>query len=114
MFFFFFFFQAEDGIRDKLVTGVQTCALPISFTTRIELNIDGILMVCVGLLIGGLFSLMLFVIAREQGWLPTRRKQSESAATTASTETPRTSMPAAPKAAAPSSAQSKSPAQEAR
>src|SRR5205809_7443781 len=29
-FFFFFFFQAEDGIRDVAVTGVQTCALPIS------------------------------------------------------------------------------------
>src|SRR5438067_8246102 len=28
--FFFFFFQAEDGIRDRNVTGVQTCALPIS------------------------------------------------------------------------------------
>src|SRR6266446_9585183 len=28
-FFFFFFFQAEDGIRDDKVTGVQTCALPI-------------------------------------------------------------------------------------
>ena len=28
-FYFFFFFQAEDGIRDRLVTGVQTCALPI-------------------------------------------------------------------------------------
>src|SRR3712207_8146749 len=27
---FFFFFQAEDGIRDIGVTGVQTCALPIS------------------------------------------------------------------------------------
>src|SRR5947207_11980870 len=27
--FFFFFFQAEDGIRDHCVTGVQTCALPI-------------------------------------------------------------------------------------
>src|SRR3712207_7806548 len=27
--FFFFFFQAEDGIRDIGVTGVQTCALPI-------------------------------------------------------------------------------------
>src|SRR5258708_19282848 len=26
---FYFFFQAEDGIRDDLVTGVQTCALPI-------------------------------------------------------------------------------------
>src|SRR5438093_2038073 len=30
IFFFFFFFQAEDGIRDWSVTGVQTCALPIS------------------------------------------------------------------------------------
>src|SRR5207248_4275233 len=26
-----FFFQAEDGIRDRTVTGVQTCALPISY-----------------------------------------------------------------------------------
>src|SRR2546426_5351100 len=31
---FFFFFQAEDGIRDYKVTGVQTCALPISQSTR--------------------------------------------------------------------------------
>src|SRR5256885_9671233 len=30
-FFIFFFFQAEDGIRDYKVTGVQTCALPIFF-----------------------------------------------------------------------------------
>src|SRR6478735_11264568 len=29
MYYFFFFFQAEDGIRDYKVTGVQTCALPI-------------------------------------------------------------------------------------
>src|SRR5438034_5885235 len=29
VFFLFFFFQAEDGIRDHCVTGVQTCALPI-------------------------------------------------------------------------------------
>src|SRR5690349_24380220 len=29
--YFFFFFQAEDGIRDLYVTGVQTCALPISY-----------------------------------------------------------------------------------
>src|SRR5206468_6056235 len=29
--FMFFFFQAEDGIRDLIVTGVQTCALPICF-----------------------------------------------------------------------------------
>src|SRR2546430_2501562 len=30
----FFFFQAEDGIRDLTVTGVQTCALPISTWTK--------------------------------------------------------------------------------
>src|SRR5256885_7219699 len=31
---FFFFFQAEDGIRDYKVTGVQTCALPITYFWR--------------------------------------------------------------------------------
>src|SRR5438105_1178810 len=35
----FFFFQAEDGIRDPLVTGVQTCALPI-LTTSLDDMID--------------------------------------------------------------------------
>src|SRR5439155_2724798 len=32
---FFFFFQAEDGIRDGHVTGVQTCALPIFWKTHL-------------------------------------------------------------------------------
>src|SRR2546426_8499070 len=32
----FFFFQAEDGIRDYKVTGVQTCALPISLRVRVD------------------------------------------------------------------------------
>src|SRR5690606_39959391 len=32
--FFYFFFQAEDGIRDFHVTGVQTCALPIFHRAR--------------------------------------------------------------------------------
>jgi len=31
---FMFFFQAEDGIRDKLVTGVQTCALTSAYLSR--------------------------------------------------------------------------------
>src|SRR2546425_8946752 len=39
LFFFFFFFQAEDGIRDKLVTGVQTCALPISGGADLALGV---------------------------------------------------------------------------
>src|SRR5256885_4442883 len=33
----FFFFQAEDGIRDYKVTGVQTCALPISPEVSVEI-----------------------------------------------------------------------------
>src|SRR2546422_2750736 len=37
----FFFFQAEDGIRDVAVTGVQTCALPILFCSpTMELGVD--------------------------------------------------------------------------
>src|SRR5207244_8354754 len=32
----YFFFQAEDGIRDDLVTGVQTCALPISVISGLQ------------------------------------------------------------------------------
>src|SRR6266540_6319746 len=35
MYLFFFFFQAEDGIRDRDVTGVQTCALPIWVAARV-------------------------------------------------------------------------------
>src|SRR5437660_9787401 len=38
--YFFFFFQAEDGIRDGHVTGVQTCALPI-LTPEVEKLRDG-------------------------------------------------------------------------
>src|SRR6266498_5055257 len=36
---FFFFFQAEDGIRDADVTGVQTCALPICRSTVHALDV---------------------------------------------------------------------------
>ena len=36
----FFFFQAEDGIRDTSVTGVQTCALPISTMQEMKLSCE--------------------------------------------------------------------------
>src|SRR5437773_10898877 len=45
--FYFFFFQAEDGIRDRDVTGVQTCALPILLDGLDEIP------VCVGYKIKG-------------------------------------------------------------
>src|SRR5256885_7689201 len=37
---FFFFFQAEDGIRDYKVTGVQTCALPIFLGIECRVNAE--------------------------------------------------------------------------
>src|SRR5438105_12452461 len=37
-----FFFQAEDGIRDPLVTGVQTCALPISSISDVVIPASGV------------------------------------------------------------------------
>src|SRR5688572_31082857 len=37
--FIFFFFQAEDGIRDLTVTGVQTCALPISGVADLPVSV---------------------------------------------------------------------------
>src|SRR5260370_40247995 len=39
--FFFFFFQAEDGIRDSSVTGVQTCALPICISPVTQASLQG-------------------------------------------------------------------------
>src|SRR5690554_7059065 len=58
---FFFFFQAEDGIRDADVTGVQTCALPISMRfdglNRIRSEVD-------------LFSGMVLELGKKHG-LPT-------------------------------------------
>src|SRR5260370_10824456 len=48
MSFSFFFFQAEDGIRDSSVTGVQTCALPI-FSARYVARGDGVIFFAVAL-----------------------------------------------------------------
>src|SRR3712207_8843255 len=39
--FILFFFQAEDGIRDIGVTGVQTCALPISWESASKTSMHG-------------------------------------------------------------------------
>src|SRR6267154_4468654 len=47
---FFFFFQAEDGIRDGRVTGVQTCALPILFGILIGLMIGYVVALATGVL----------------------------------------------------------------
>src|SRR5688572_31547155 len=42
-YYIFFFFQAEDGIRDLTVTGVQTCALPISDVEGLTVWLESVL-----------------------------------------------------------------------
>src|SRR5687767_16012696 len=66
----FFFFQAEDGIRDKLVTGVQTCALPISLgasasALRRTLLAESLLLCGAGAILGVLIARpMVAILAR--------------------------------------------------
>src|SRR5438132_3042453 len=69
-FFFFFFFQAEDGIRDHCVTGVQTCALPISFLTGV-VDIDPARVVKKGRLQPG----RMFLVDTERGRIVDRSEE---------------------------------------
>src|SRR5256884_6412655 len=50
---FYFLFQAEDGIRDVAVTGVQTCALPIYIQESVRLREECVLLDLVGLIRSG-------------------------------------------------------------
>src|SRR5205823_8765304 len=62
---FFFFFQAEDGIRDKLVTGVQTCALPILVDIVVALGTGLVLWFGARLVMGNVLSageLVVFIL----------------------------------------------------
>src|SRR5260370_22252195 len=54
--YFFFFFQAEDGIRDSSVTGVQTCALPISSPVTLPLPLKNPKISSVSVLTGTSFA----------------------------------------------------------
>jgi hypothetical protein len=73
------------SLSRPVLTVIALCAIVIvlsllglvfDFTTLMEFHadIDGLLMLFVCLMMGGLFSLMLFLIAKDQGWLP-RKKQ---------------------------------------
>src|SRR5438034_8772855 len=71
--FFFFFFQAEDGIRDHCVTGVQTCALPIYVAWWTDGSLDWFWAACekarlpIGLLAGGNMAALAKVAERHPG-----------------------------------------------
>src|SRR5256885_6381683 len=72
-YFRFFFFQAEDGIRDYKVTGVQTCALPISAIVQLA---DGARRHASGCrLVGVLHRAAAVVDAADRRWLVIERTQ---------------------------------------
>ncbi len=54
---------------------LSVAGLASDFLTHLLSNIDGLLLFAVCALMGGLFSLMLFLMAREEGWLPGAHKK---------------------------------------
>ena len=58
---------------------LSLAGLAAAFLTRLVTNIDGLLLIVICLMMGGLFSLMLFGIAKDAGWLPSPKKKQESA-----------------------------------
>lgn len=62
-----------------VVIAFSVAGVVAAFVARIALDIDGILLIGTCLLMGGLFALMLLLIAREQGWLPARGKDAPAA-----------------------------------
>src|SRR5690554_7400052 len=86
LFFFFFFFQAEDGIRDADVTGVQTCALPISGTEElpaVTINYGAFIQTVVDFLI---ISFSVFMVVKGMNNL--KKKEAAAPATPAAPPAP--------------------------
>ena len=77
-----------------LIVVLSAAGLASDFLTRLDLDLDGLLLILCSLLMGLLFLIMLFVIAKEQGWIPARVKKSAE-------PKPAAAKPAAPRPAAP-------------
>ena len=75
-----------------LVVVLSAAGIASDFITRLGLDLDGLLLILCSLLMGLLFLIMLFVMAKEQGWIPARHKKEAAAAAPAA-------KPAAPRAA---------------
>jgi hypothetical protein len=81
-----------------LILVLSAAGLASDFLTGLGLDLDGLLLILVSLLMGLLFLIALFMIAKEQGWIPQRHKQAAAAP--------------APKPAAPRAAPPKAPSEE--
>jgi hypothetical protein len=82
-----------------VILALSVSGLAFNFLTRLNLDLDGLLLILSSLLMGLLFLIMLFVIAKDQGWIPQRHKKESAQAP-------------APKPAAPRAAPAKSQSEE--
>lgn len=62
-----------------VILALSASGLASDFLTRLGLDLDGLLLILCSLLMGLLFLIMLFVIAKEQGWIPERHKKAAEA-----------------------------------
>jgi hypothetical protein len=85
-----------------LILVLSAAGLASDFLTRLDLDLDGLLLILCSLLMGLLFLVMLFVIAKEQGWIPERHKKEAASA-------PAAPKPAAAARPAPAKQQSEEP-----
>jgi hypothetical protein len=63
-----------------IIIVLSLAGLVAAFLTRLVTSVDGLLLLMICLLMGGLFSLMLFLTARDEGWLPKGHKTTKSSA----------------------------------
>ncbi len=73
-----------------LIVLLSVAGLASAFLTHLDLSLDGLLLIMTCLMMGGLFLLMLALIAKEQGWLPGGHKKESSEAPAPQAAAPRT------------------------
>ena len=79
-----------------IVVLLSLLGLASAFLTHLVSNIDGLLLLMICLMMGGIFALMTFTLAKEAGLLPARRHATQSEKATAANPAPANPGPAAP------------------
>lgn len=78
-----------------VVVALSVAGAVFDFTSHLGLDMDGILLLLTCLTMGGLFALMLLLVAKEQGWLPLNKKESSSTSAAPAAANPPAKPPAA-------------------
>jgi hypothetical protein len=63
-----------------IIVALSVAGVVAAFVTRLVDSVDGLLLLMISLMMGGVFALMLLLTAKEEGWLPSRAKKKDSSA----------------------------------